>query len=302
MKQTIFFGMNGEFSLIALRALLTRGANVIGVVTFDAAAPADTARRLHPEPVSDIPLLPRTPPNIIALAFENHIPVFSISSFISPTFLSQLNPDLVVVACFPKLLPPSWLAIPKLGCLNLHPSLLPNYRGIAPMFWQFYYGETHTGVTLHFMDEGADTGDIVAQREIKFPDGITSRQADRLTANAGAELLIDALDQNPIPRKPQPVVGATLVVAQTGMTVRVAPTPKQKDRLIPTSWSARRAFNFIRGADEWSLFEVEVNGERLRVREALSYTMGEQIKEVIKEKGGEMKIQFADGVVVMRSY
>jgi len=293
--------------LIALRAMLTRGANVVGVLTFDAAAPADTARRLHPEPVSDIPLLPRTPLNIIALAFENHIPVFSISSFTSPNFLSQLNPDLIVVACFPKLLPSSWLAIPKLGCLNLHPSLLPNYRGIAPMFWQFYYGETHTGVTLHFMDESADTGDIVAQREIKFPDGITSGEADRLTAYAGAELLIDALNQNPIPRKPQAVVGATLAVAPiwataSWATARVAPTPKQKDRLIPTTWSARRAFNFIRGADEWGPFGIELNGERVRVREALSYTLGERMEKAIEKKNGEMKIQFADGVVVVRSY
>ncbi len=291
MLRIIFFGMNGEFSLIALRALLTRGANVVGVLTFDAAAPADSARRLHPEPVSDIPLLPRTPLNIIALAFENHIPVFSISSFTSPNFLSQLNPDLIVVACFPKLFPSSWLAIPKLGCLNLHPSLLPNYRGIAPMFWQFYYGETHSGVTLHFMDAGADTGDIVAQAEVKFLDGITSREADRLTANAGAELLIEALNQNPITRKPQ-LVGAIYPIATM---------PQQKDRLIPTTWSARRAFNFIRGADEWGPFEIELNGERIKVREALRFTFGERMDEAIQEKGGETKIQFVDGVVVLRS-
>jgi methionyl-tRNA formyltransferase len=289
MKRTIFFGMNGEFSLIALRALLTRGANVVGVFTFDAAAPADSARQLHPQHFSDLPLLPSSPsPNIIHIAWQHHIPVFSSSSFISPNFLSQLNPDLIVVACFPKLLPSSWLAIPKLGCLNLHPSLLPAYRGIAPMFWQFYYGETHTGVTLHFMDDGADTGDIVAQREIKFPDGITLRQADRLTAKTGAELLIDALDQNPIPRRPQPV----------GAIYPIATMPQQKDRLIPTSWSARRAFNFIRGADEWGPFEVDVNGERIKVREVLRCTLGEQMKKAIEEKGGETKIQFADGVLI----
>ncbi len=288
--------------MIALRALLTRGANVVGVVTFNATAPTDTVRRLHPEPVSDIPLLPRTPLNIIALAFENHIPAFSLSSFTSPAFLSQLNPDLIVVACFPKLLPSSWLAIPKLGCLNLHPSLLPNYRGIAPMFWQFYYGETRTGVTLHFMDAGADTGDIVDQAEVKFPDGITSREADHLTAYAGAELLIGSLNQIPTPRQPQIVVGATLAVAPIWATARIAPTPKPKDRLIPTSWSARRAFNFIRGADEWGPFEIDVNGKRMKVREALNFTFGERMDEAIQEKGGEIKIQFADGVVVVRFY
>lgn len=276
--------------MIALRAMLTRGANVVGVVTFDAAASAATVRRLHPEPASDIPLLPRIPVNIIALAFENHIPAFSLSSFISPTFLSPLNPDLIVVACFPKLFPSSWLTIPKHGCLNLHPSLLPNYRGIAPTFWQFYYGETHTGVTLHFMDGGADTGDIVAQREIKFPDGITSREADRLTANAGAELLIEALNQNPIPRKPQPV----------GAIPKIATLPKQTDLVIPASWSARRAFNFIRGADEWGPFEIEVNGERIKVREALAYSVDENIESAYTEKNGELRIGFADGVLVVR--
>ncbi len=286
--------------MIALRAMLSRGANVVGVVTFDAAASADTVRRLHPEPVSDIPLLPRTPLNSIALAFENHIPAFSLRSFSSPNFLYDLSPDLICVACFPKLLPSSWLTIPKQGCLNLHPSLLPDYRGIAPMFWQFYYGETHTGVTLHFMDDGADTGDIVAQREIKFPDGITAREADRLTAHAGAELLIDALNQDSIPRKPQPAVGATLAVAPIRATARVAPTPKQKDRLIPTSWSARRAFNFIRGADEWGPFEIDVNDERIKVREALSYTLGERMENVIEEKGGATKIQFVDGILTVR--
>ncbi|MEK9162126.1 MAG: hypothetical protein AAB261_02390, partial [Chloroflexota bacterium] len=107
-----------------------------------------------------------------------------------------------------------------------------------------------------------------------------------------AELLIGSLNQIPTPRQPQPV----------GAIYPIATMPQRKDRLIPTSWSARRAFNFIRGADEWGPFEIDVNGKRMKVREALNFTFGERMDEAIQEKGGEIKIQFADGVVVVRFY
>ncbi|MBI4770001.1 MAG: hypothetical protein HY784_06195, partial [Chloroflexi bacterium] len=217
------------------------------------------------------------------LAHAHGLPVLEVGSLRAPASLAALDslaPDLICVACFPRLLPPAWLARPRLGCLNLHPSLLPAYRGPAPLFWQFRAGERRTGVTLHRMDAGADTGPILAQAPVRFPDGVRGPQADRLAGEAGAQLLLAALSRLE--------AGGALPPGQAqGAGGSRQPWPGAADRVISTAWPARRAFNFIRGAGEWGPFELVDGERRLPAREALAWSPPAQ--------AGEGWVRFADG-------
>ena len=174
----LYFGMDGAFSRVPLVTLLETGFAVCGVVVprpagmTPAAAPI---RRLASPPRQHSGEKPRRtlpmtqpPPEGTAssIAWHHGIPVFEAADLAHAetiTLLARLRPDVICVACFPRLLPVSILALPRLGALNLHPSLLPSYRGPAPLFWVFHDGLERAGVTLHVMDAGADTGPIVAQ-------------------------------------------------------------------------------------------------------------------------------------------
>ncbi len=284
--RVLFLGVNGVFSRVVLEALIAAGVPLVGLVT------PRPDRQHAPRWVS----FPPVGRSLFQLAAQHELPILEIGALAHPAArpaLRSLNPDVIVTACFPRLLPASWLALPRLGCLNLHPSLLPAYRGPYPLFWQFRAGETRTGVTLHFMDAGADTGDIAAQAEVPFPDGITGPEADTLTAQAGARLLIQALrSPENIPRRPQPAENASY-----------HPRPTPRDLEIPTTWRARRAFNFIRGANEWRPFRLQLPGSReaAAVWEALEYAEGVELGAACQREGDTLRVQFADGVVRVRS-
>ncbi len=203
----VFMGMTSEFSRPPFAALVEHGCPPVALLL---PRPTATHGGLQTLPVSPLlsraDLIPLTP-TLPQRAAAHGIPVYTVGSLRDPAALAALRglrPDLIMVACFPRLLPQSWLDAPTLGGLNLHPSLLPAYRGPTPLREQLSAREQHTGVTLHWMDTGADTGDIVAQARVPFPTGITEPEAERLTASAGAKLLLDALARYPnIPRTPQ---------------------------------------------------------------------------------------------------
>src|SRR3990172_1981282 len=173
----LYFGMFGELSLRPLSALIKTGATVCAVVV-PASNPKgfEILRKLEPpRPDADaLPVLSKfVSPNIVTLAWDNHIPVFEVADIRrSPSSFADLRPDLICVSCFSRIIPRQLFALPMFGALNLHPSLLPAYRGPSPLFWQFRSGETRTGVTLHFMNERADAGNILLQSEVNFADGI----------------------------------------------------------------------------------------------------------------------------------
>jgi methionyl-tRNA formyltransferase len=209
MYRIVFMGMTEQFTLIPFQALVDAEVNMAGLVLPRPRADSEGPRWLKPmPPPGDLPML-SSPVTLNAahLAAGAGIPILEVGSLKDPRAfdaLDSLAPDLICAACFPRLLPGRWLDRPRFGCLNLHPSLLPAYRGRDPLVDQFKAGERHTGVTLHFMDEGVDTGDIVSQAEVPFPDGITLSEAESLTAQAGAQLLLEALRLLPnLPRRPQ---------------------------------------------------------------------------------------------------
>jgi len=284
-ERIVFLGMPGVFSVIPLRTLLEAGLAVVGVII---------PRRHQAEPrwlVPDLHSLPMSPPTLTGLAVAQRIPILEAGSLRRPEALAALDslqPDVIVCACFPRLLPREWLARPRRSCLNLHPSLLPAYRGPEPLFWQFRNGEARTGVTLHFMDEGADTGDMIAQAEVPFPDGISSETAEELTAEAGARWLVEALRLAEMPRRPQPNIG-----------VSYAPRPAPADLVIPTTWSARRAFNFIRGASEWGPFEIVTASSRYAIRQAMRFLPEAVLGAETQPDGARRWIQFSPGAMLV---
>jgi methionyl-tRNA formyltransferase len=110
-------------------------------------------------------------------------------------FLSrEIDPDLLISVANPRILKAQVLNVPRLGCINLHPSLLPSYRGPAPDFWVLACGENETGVTVHYMDEGIDTGEIILQSRLAIRPHDTPHSLRVRAMRLGANMLLDALD------------------------------------------------------------------------------------------------------------
>jgi methionyl-tRNA formyltransferase len=258
LMRSLFFGLPAGVSTLVLHGLMNDGRDVVGVVL-----PASAVPHLLPDPVPPLarlsppagPALPLgQPADLLSLAWERGLPVLAVGDFGHGAALDALAafaPDVAVVACFTRRIPPAALAVPRLGFLNLHPSLLPAYRGPQPLFWQLRDGAM-TGATVHYMDDGLDTGDIAAQMSVPLPDGISGPEAERTLALAGLGLLrgvLDELARGVATRWPQGPGGST----------QRAPTGA--DFALSTLWSARRAFNFMRGTADWGQpYPVEVNG------------------------------------------
>jgi methionyl-tRNA formyltransferase len=212
----------------ALEALVARGEHVAAVVTH----PDDPGEGSWFESVADVARIHRiaclTPPS------PNRPEIVET--------LRELAPDLIVSVWYRRLLGPELLALPRIAALNLHGSLLPAYRGRAPLNWVIVHGESGTGVTLHHMTATADAGDIVAQRPIDIePDDTALSLYERMT-KIGVELLLEsypAVLARTAPRIPQDPGRATTM-----------PRRRPEDGRIEWTWPAARIFNMIRAVAE----------------------------------------------------
>lgn len=296
MLRVLFFGMTGAFSMPPLRAMLAAGVDVVAVV-LPARQPAAFPLPHRVEPPrpapSDLPVLnPYLEPNVVHLAAEKGVPVWEVDRLSDPATLDMvaaLQPDVAVVACFPRLFPAALRELPRYGCLNLHPSLLPAYRGPAPLFWQARQGELRTGVSLHLLDEGVDTGDIVAQAALDWPEGVPGTEMEQRCAAEGARLLLavlQRLDQGEALSRQR----------QSQAEGSYFPWPSAGDLLIPTAWPARRAFHFLKGAAGWSL-AVQLGSERYRIRVVINYVPEQVLGRPYLRHGTETWIQFSPGVL-----
>ena len=177
----VFFG-TPDFAVPALNAMVEGGWQVVGVFT-QPDKPKNRGMKLMPTPVKEC-------------AMTHGIPVFQPATLRDGTAMEQLRqlaPELIVVAAYGKILPREVLELPARGCVNIHSSLLPKYRGAAPINWAILNGEDRTGVTLMYMAEGLDTGDLIARAETEISlDEDAGQLHDRL-AGMGAQLLLDTL-------------------------------------------------------------------------------------------------------------
>lgn len=296
--------MFGELSRRPLEALLQAGTQVAAVIV--PGLDTDTEPESLTPPEIDLPgfdLLPMMaeymPPSAITLAWDHKIPLWSMSVLSHPRAIELLagyQPDLICVSCFSRIIPPAVLALPRLGALNLHPARLPRYRGPAPLFWQFRAGETDPGVTVHYMSEKLDAGDIVLQTGVTFPDGIDGPEAESICAEAGAALLTEAVARaarGDAPRSPQDAARASY-----------QPLPGRADLSLHLDWPARLAFNFVRGVSSPSnelSFDLDAGGENFRILEALSFSSDEVLGAAYRREGDVLAIQFSPGVLRARS-
>ncbi len=299
MPRLIFFGMDGILSIAPLQSLIAAGVE-IGAVVVPVTWPTSESLPRQAEPAqsneTDLPLLnPYLEHHIVHIAWENHIPVWEVAALSNKrtmSLLSGFQPDLIVVACFPYIFPPQLLQLPAHGCLNLHPSPLPAYRGPNPLFWMARNGEAQAGVTLHFLNESIDCGDIVSQRTFGWPEGISGAELERLCSVEGAKLLVEAIDlleeKGTLPRQPQ-----------SEATVSYYARPAEDDFFIHTDWHVRRAFNFLRAADSWPLI-IDLGIERFFVREAVRYKAGDEIEQPFIRYNDEVWIQFSEGVLKIK--
>ena len=213
------------------------------------------------KPVGRKQVLTAPPAKQVALA--HGIPVFqpkTLRSGEAAEVLRRLAPQLVVVVAYGRILPPDILALPQYGCVNLHVSLLPKYRGAAPIQWAVLNGDAETGVTVMQMDEGLDTGDILCTRRVPIGPDTTSGELFEQVAGVGAALLCEVLgkiEQGDVhPQK------------QDGALATLAPPLTKEMARFTFAMPAQKLHNHIRGMNPWPVAYFEHDGKKVKVLKA----------------------------------
>lgn len=241
----VFMG-TPDFAVPSLRVLLEEGYRVVAVVT-QPDRPKGRKRVLTPPPVKEE-------------ALKHGLPVFQPERMRREEAVRQValfKPDLIVTAAFGQLLPKAVLELPKFGCINVHASLLPKYRGGAPIHHAVMAGEDRTGVTIMYMEEGLDTGDMIAKVEVPITDEDNTGTLFGKLASEGAELLRRTL--------PSLLEGTAAAVPQNHAEAVIAPNIRREDEVIDWSRPARDVFNHIRGLSPWPVACTTWNGENFKI-------------------------------------
>jgi methionyl-tRNA formyltransferase len=235
-----------EFACPTLQTLLSRGEQVIAVFT-QPDRPKGRGQKLQAPPVKE-------------LALAHGIPVFQPIKVRAPEVIEQireLRPDLIVVVAFGQILPKALLEIPPHGCVNVHASLLPRYRGAAPLNWCIVNGETETGVTTMLMDVGLDTGPMLLKKTTPIgPDEDILSLHNRMS-NLGAELLSETLDGLK--------AGLITPQPQDDSDTCYAPMLKKEHGWIDWNQPAREIHNQVRGLASWPGTITMLDGQPLKL-------------------------------------
>ncbi len=209
------------------------------------------------------------------IALDNNIPLFQPEKIRTDyQMILELKPDIIITCAYGQIIPKEVLDIPKYGCINVHASLLPKYRGGAPIHHAIMNGENETGVTIMHMNEGMDTGDIIAQEKLAIleTDNVGTL-FDKLSL-LGENLLIKTL--------PSIINGTCNRIKQDENLAIYAPTLKRADEWLDFSKSTKEVFNKVRGLNPWPLSYIILNGEEAKVIEC------EKSYEVFNKKPGEI--------------
>jgi methionyl-tRNA formyltransferase len=258
----LFIGSSGPLSLTPLRVLLESDHTLVAV-GFDANRDSFLA---DPR----VSIIAAENESIDILARMTGTPVINLYAPIAQCVheISQLRPDIVIVSCFERILPTEILSLPKYGCFNLHPSLLPAYRGPVPLFWQFHDAAENIGISLHRMTSKIDAGPVVAQAPVKLPDGVSNMVATSMLAEKGTELLMRFLDHDEH--------GDVIERIQDERAASYMGFPHDDDFRVSTDWSARRIYNFMNATSHWGHgYPCELDGELVMLAQAESCTDSE---------------------------
>ncbi len=206
-----------------------------------------------------------TPPPIKVVAEAHQIPVMQPDKIRKgdwPDKIRSFAPDVIVVVAYGQLLSQEILDIPKFGCINVHASLLPKYRGAAPINWAIANGETVTGVTTMMMDAGIDTGDMLLKFEVAITDGMNAQTLHDLLADAGASLLVKTLDMME--------AGILKREKQDNEASSRAPMMNKEISKIDWQMTSKEIRNRVRAFNPWPIAHTTLNDTPLKVFEATS--------------------------------
>ena len=243
--RVVFMG-TPDIAATCLKKILEKGSDVVAVYT-QPDRPKGRGMKLVYSPVKEV-------------ALEKNIPVYQPLNFCEEETVQQLRelqPDVVAVVAYGRILPAGVLAIPPKGCINVHTSLLPQYRGSAPYQWAVLDGLQETGVSVMYLSEGMDEGDVIDSKITPIgPDETAGELLDRL-AVLGAELLWETLEKME--------KGPVSAVPQDGTKATYAPMLDKAMCPIDYNVSAQQVHNKVRGLNPWPIATTEIQGSRFKV-------------------------------------
>lgn len=241
----IFMG-TPDFAVPCLESLINAGHEVLGVFT-------------QPDkPVGRKQIM--TPPDVKVCAVKHGLTVYQPNSMRDGTameIIRELDPEVMVVAAYGKILPKEMLVFPRYGCINVHGSLLPKYRGAAPIQWSVINGDAETGVTIMQMGEGVDTGDILLQRAIPIGVDDTAESMFEKLSNLGGEAIVEALDL--LGR------GELFPEKQDESLATYASMLNKEIALIDWNKTGTQVHNLVRGLYSWPIAYTTLGGKKLKI-------------------------------------
>ena len=237
-----------DFAVPSLKRLYEKEYNIQAVFT-QPDKPKGRGYKLTPPPVKELALSHNTPvyqPTSLKKDSEEYIDI-----------IKKLNPDCIVVVAYGKILPKEVLEIPKYGCVNVHGSLLPKYRGAGPIQWSVLNDEKETGITTMLMSEGLDTGDMLLQRATPIGENETAAELFDRLADMGADVLIDTLEGL--------VSNSIVPISQDDSKSSYAPMLDKSMCKIDFNKAVRKVHKQICGLSDWPCAVTTLNGKRLKV-------------------------------------
>lgn len=231
-----------------------------------------------------------TPSPVKACALKHNLNVFTPKKLKEEMDnILKLNPDLIVTCAYGQLVPSSILNLPRLGCINVHASLLPKYRGGAPIHHALINGEEETGITIMYMDKSLDTGDIIEESRILIDKEDTVATLHDKLSDLGAKTLESVL--------PSIINGTNKRIKQDDNNASYAPTIKREDEHLDFSKNAKDIYNKVRGLNSWPLANMIIDEEEIKVLEGyIGDNHNKEISRIIDIKKDAIGISCADKI------
>lgn len=277
MRERIVFMGTASFSLAVLKMLIEEDYNIVGVVT-------QPDRYVGRKKVL-------TMPDVKVEALKYDIPVIQPARIKEDyQAVADLKPDLIITAAYGQIVPQAVLDIPRLGCINVHASLLPLYRGGAPVHQAIIDGQEKTGVTIMYMVKKMDAGDMIAQKETPILEEDTvGILYDRLS-DLGAELLKETL--------PDILKGTNQRIPQDENLVTYAPTLSREDERLDWNMSARQVYNKVRGTNPWPGSYTTYQGKTVKIWAGQVHQCENAMKHHAHQDNGTIVKIFKDAIGV----
>ncbi len=274
----LYIGSSSALSFVPFKALLSSGYHIVAVGMDNPVVFQQKIIALENESLS-------------LAASEHEIPLINLALPVAEVIRQCRGyaVDIILMACYGKRLPVTFMDFPALGCFNLHPSLLPVFRGPEPVFWQMK-AAAKTGVSWHKVVHDFDAGDIVAQQAVSLDDGMDYQQINLLLGKAGAEQILSFLPGMNDALQP--------VVKQSTELASYYPYPQQQDFVVERQWSARHAYNFMCATDKFGqLYHCQYGSYSYLLGQAIAYEEQADVEE-IRVNNGKVIIPCKQSVLI----